>query len=82
MQWLRDNLGLITTADEIEALAKTVDDNGGVLLRAGLLGPVRALLEADARGVIAGLTRFVNSGHIARATLEATASRPRRSSTR
>jgi glycerol kinase len=73
VQWLRDNLGMITTSPEVEALAKTVDDNGGVYFVPAFSGLFAPYWRSDARGVIAGLTRYVNKGHIARATLEATA---------
>jgi glycerol kinase len=73
VQWLRDNIGLIKTAPEVEDLAKTVDDNGGVYFVPAFSGLFAPYWRGDARGVIAGLTRYVNKGHIARATLEATA---------
>jgi glycerol kinase len=73
VQWLRDNVGLISSAPEIEDLAKTVDDNGGVYFVPAFSGLFAPYWRGDARGVIAGLTRYVNKGHIARATLEATA---------
>jgi glycerol kinase len=73
VQWLRDNLGLIESAPEIEALAGTVDDNGGVYFVPAFSGLFAPYWRSDARGVIAGLTRYVNRGHIARAVLEATA---------
>jgi glycerol kinase len=73
VQWLRDNIGLIKTAPEIEDLAKTVDDNGGCYFVPAFSGLFAPYWRNDARGVIAGLTRYVNKGHIARATLEATA---------
>jgi glycerol kinase len=73
VQWLRDNIGLISNAPEIEDLAKTVDDNGGVYFVPAFSGLFAPYWKGDARGVIAGLTRYVNKGHIARATLEATA---------
>ncbi len=73
VQWLRDNLKLISSAPEVEALAKTVEDNGGVYFVPAFSGLFAPYWRSDARGVIAGLTRYVNSGHIARATLEATA---------
>jgi glycerol kinase len=73
VQWLRDNLGLISSAPEVETLAKTVDDNGGVYFVPAFSGLFAPYWKSDARGVIAGLTRYVNKGHIARATLEATA---------
>ena len=73
VQWLRDNLGLISNAPEVEDLAKTVDDNGGVYFVPAFSGLFAPYWKGNARGVIAGLTRYVNKGHIARATLEATA---------
>jgi glycerol kinase len=73
VQWLRDNLGLITSAPQIEDLAKTVDDNGGAYFVPAFSGLFAPYWRSDARGVIAGLTRYVNKGHIARAVLEATA---------
>ena len=73
VQWLRDNLGLISKAQEIEALAKTVEDNGGVYFVPAFSGLFAPYWRSDARGVIAGLTRYVNKGHIARAVLEASA---------
>ncbi len=73
VQWLRDNLKLIKTSPEVEDLAKTVDDNGGAYFVPAFSGLFAPYWRGDARGVIAGLTRYVNAGHIARATLEATA---------
>jgi glycerol kinase len=73
VQWLRDNLGLISSADEIEALAKTVDDNGGAYFVPAFSGLFAPYWRSDARGALVGLTRYVNKGHIARAVLEATA---------
>jgi glycerol kinase len=73
VQWLRDNIGLIGSAPEVEDLAKTVDDNGGVYFVPAFSGLFAPYWKGNARGVIAGLTRYVNKGHIARATLEATA---------
>ena len=73
VQWLRDNLKLIRTSDEVESLAKTVDDNGGCYIVPAFSGLFAPYWKSDARGVFAGLTRFVNAGHIARAALEATA---------
>ena len=73
VQWLRDNLGLISDAPQIEALAKTVDDNGGAYFVPAFSGLFAPYWRSDARGALVGLTRFVNKGHIARATLEATA---------
>jgi len=73
VQWLRDNLGLIDSAPEVEILARTVDDNGGVFIVPAFSGLFAPYWRSDARGVIAGLTRYVNKGHIARAVLEANA---------
>jgi glycerol kinase len=73
VQWLRDNLGLIASAPEVEALAASVDDNGGVYFVPAFSGLFAPYWRSDARGVIAGLTRYANKGHIARAVLEATA---------
>ena len=73
VQWLRDNLGMISSSEEVEKLAKTVDDNGGVYFVPAFSGLFAPYWKSDARGVIAGLTRYVNKGHIARAVLEATA---------
>ena len=73
VQWLRDNLGMISTAAEVEALAATVPDNGDVYFVPAFSGLFAPHWRPDARGVITGLTRFANKGHIARAALEATA---------
>jgi glycerol kinase len=73
VQWLRDNLGLISTSAEVETLARAVDDNGGVYFVPAFSGLFAPYWRSDARGVIAGLTQYVNRGHIARAVLEATA---------
>jgi glycerol kinase len=73
VQWLRDNLGLIKSAAEVEDLAKTVDDNGGVYFVPAFSGLFAPYWRSDARGAVVGLTRYVNKGHIARAVLEATA---------
>jgi glycerol kinase len=73
VQWLRDNLGLIQRAEEIEALAATVNDNGGIYFVPAFSGLYAPYWRDDARGVVAGLTRYVNKGHFARAALEATA---------
>ncbi len=73
VQWLRDNLGLIRTSAEVEDLAKTVEDNGGIYFVPAFSGLFAPYWRSDARGVIVGLTRYVNKGHIARAVLEATA---------
>jgi glycerol kinase len=73
VQWLRDNLGLIKESPEVEELAKTVEDNGGVYFVPAFSGLFAPYWRNEARGVIAGLTRYVTKGHIARAALEATA---------
>jgi len=73
VQWLRDNLGLIEKSADIEALAATVEDNGGIYFVPAFSGLFAPYWKNDARGVIAGMTRYVNKGHIARAALEATA---------
>ena len=73
VQWLRDNLGLISTAPEVETLARTVDDNGGSYIVPAFSGLFAPHWRSDARGAMVGLTRYVNKGHIARAALEATA---------
>jgi glycerol kinase len=73
VQWLRDNLGLISSAPEVEDLARTVDDNGGCYFVPAFSGLFAPYWRSDARGVIAGLTRYINKGHLARAVLEATA---------
>ena len=73
VQWLRDNLKMISSAPEVEDLAKTVDDNGGCYIVPAFSGLFAPYWKSDARGVFAGLTRYVNNGHIARAALEATA---------
>ncbi len=73
VQWVRDNVGLIATSPEIETLARTVEDNGGVYFVPAFSGLYAPYWKHDARGIIAGLTRYVNKGHLARAVLEATA---------
>lgn len=73
VQWLRDNLNLIEKSAEIEALARSVTDNGGVYFVPAFSGLYAPHWNAKARGIIAGLTRYANRGHIARAVLEATA---------
>jgi glycerol kinase len=73
VQWLRDNLGMIKTSPEIEALARTVEDSGDVYFVPAFSGLYAPYWKDSARGVIAGLTRFANKGHLARAALEATA---------
>ena len=73
IQWLRDNLGIIKSAPEVETLARTVKDNGGIYFVPAFSGLFAPYWRGDARGVIVGMTRFINKGHIARAALEATA---------
>ncbi len=73
VQWLRDNLKLIEQSADIEPLARTVPDNGGIYFVPAFSGLFAPYWRSDARGVIAGMTRFTNRGHIARATLESTA---------
>ncbi|OZB49030.1 MAG: glycerol kinase [Cellulomonas sp. 14-74-6] len=73
IQWLRDNLGFISSAPEVEQLAETVEDNGGAYFVPAFSGLFAPYWRGDARGVLVGLTRYVNKGHIARAALEATA---------
>jgi glycerol kinase len=73
VQWLRDNLGLIQKSSDVEMLARTVKDNGGVYFVPAFSGLYAPYWKENARGVIAGLTRYANRGHIARAVLEATA---------
>ncbi len=73
VQWLRDNLGMISRSPEVENLAKTVEDNGGIYFVPAFSGLFAPYWRTDARGAIVGLTRYVNKGHIARAALEATA---------
>ena len=73
VQWVRDNLGLIDKAADIEALARSVEDNGGCYFVPAFSGLFAPYWQSDARGVIAGLTGYVTKGHIARAVLEATA---------
>jgi len=73
VQWLRDNLGMITSSGEVEALANLVEDNGGIYFVPAFSGLFAPYWRSDARGAIVGLTRYVTKGHIARAVLEATA---------
>jgi len=73
IHWLRDNLGIITSASEVEALASSVDDNGDVYFVPAFSGLFAPHWRPDARGVIVGLTRFANKAHIARAALESAA---------
>jgi len=73
VQWLRDNMGLIQKSADVETLACTVDDNGGIYFVPAFSGLFAPYWRSDARGAIVGMTRYVNKGHIARAVLEATA---------
>jgi glycerol kinase len=73
VQWLRDNLKIIEKSNDIETLARSVEDNGGAYIVPAFSGLFAPYWRSDARGVFAGLTRYVNQGHIARAALEATA---------
>jgi glycerol kinase len=73
IQWLRDNVGMIQSADEVEALAASVPDNGGAHFVPAFSGLFAPYWRSDARGVLVGLTRFITKAHIARAALEATA---------
>ncbi|SDK10662.1 glycerol kinase [Lentzea albidocapillata subsp. violacea] len=73
VQWFRDKVGLISSAAEIETLARTVDDNGGAYFVPAFSGLFAPHWRSDARGVIAGLTGYISRGHLARAVLEASA---------
>jgi glycerol kinase len=73
IQWLRDNLGMVGSASEIEGLARSVEDNGDCYFVPAFSGLFAPYWRGDARGAIVGLTRFINKGHIARAALEAAA---------
>jgi glycerol kinase len=73
VQWLRDNLGLIRSSAEVETLARTVSDNGGVYFVPAFSGLFAPYWRSDARGVLAGMTAYANKGHLARAVLEAAA---------
>ncbi len=73
VQWLRDNLGMLQKSSDVEALARSVEDNGGVYFVPAFSGLYAPYWKESARGVIAGLTRYANKGHLARAVLEATA---------
>jgi glycerol kinase len=73
VQWLRDNLRMIKAAPEVEELARSVEDNGGCYIVPAFSGLFAPYWKSNARGVICGLTRYVNAGHLARAALEATA---------
>ena len=73
IQWLRDNLGLIQSSAEVETLANSVEDNGGIYFVPAFSGLFAPYWKSDARGAIVGMTRYITKGHIARAALEATA---------
>lgn len=73
VQWLRDNLGMIENSSDVESLANTVEDNGGIYFVPAFSGLFAPYWRSDARGAIVGMTRYVTKGHIARAVLEATA---------
>jgi len=73
VQWLRDNLGMIKKSSEVETLAGSVEDNGGIYFVPAFSGLFAPYWRSDARGAIVGMTRYINKGHIARAVLEATA---------
>ncbi len=73
VQWLRDNLNIIQNSNEVEPLARTVDNSGGIYFVPAFSGLYAPYWRSDARGVIVGLTRYINKGHLARAVLEATA---------
>src|SRR5512142_2389097 len=73
VQWLRDNLGIISKSSDIEELARSVEDNGSIYFVPAFSGLFAPYWRSDARGAIVGMTRYVNKGHIARAALEATA---------
>jgi glycerol kinase len=73
VQWLRDNLGIIQNSMDVEALARSVEDNGGIYFVPAFSGLFAPYWRSDARGAIVGMTRYINKGHLARATLEATA---------
>ena len=73
VQWLRDNLGIIQQSSDVEALARSVADNGGIYFVPAFSGLFAPYWRSDARGVIVGMTRYINKGHIARSALEASA---------
>ena len=73
VQWMRDNLKMIETSSDIEKLANTVEDSGGIYFVPAFSGLFAPYWRSDARGAIVGLTRYINAGHIARAVLESTA---------
>src|SRR3546814_2125599 len=76
IQWLRDNLGIIDTAAEVESLAESVEDSGGAVVVPAFSGLFAPHWRPDARGIIAGLTGYVSTAHLARAALEAVACQP------
>jgi len=73
VQWMRDNLGIIEKSSDIEPLARTVENNGGIYFVPAFSGLFAPYWRSDARGAIVGMTRYINRGHLARAVLEATA---------
>lgn len=73
VQWLRDNLGIVSKSSDVEELARSVEDNGGIYFVPAFSGLFAPYWRSDARGAILGMTRYVNKGHLARAALEATA---------
>jgi glycerol kinase len=73
VQWLRDNLQMIEKSTDIEPLARTVEDNGGIYFVPAFSGLFAPYWKSDARGAVVGMTRYITRGHIARAALEATA---------
>ncbi|MEI7643112.1 MAG: glycerol kinase GlpK [Chloroflexales bacterium] len=73
VQWLRDNLGMISTSSEVESLANLVEDNGGIYFVPAFSGLYAPYWKSNARGAIVGMTRYITKGHIGRAVLEATA---------
>lgn len=73
VQWLRDNLGLIQKSSDVEALARSVEDSGGIYFVPAFSGLFAPYWRSDARGALVGMTRYIHKGHIARAVLEATA---------
>jgi glycerol kinase len=73
VQWLRDNLGILSSSSEVERLARTVEDTGGMYFVPAFSGLFAPYWRSDARGAIVGMTRYINKGHLARAALEATA---------
>lgn len=73
VQWIRDNLKIIEKSADIEPLARTVEDNGGIYFVPAFSGLFAPYWRSDARGALVGMTRYINRGHIARAVLEATA---------